>query len=287
MNVGGEPPASLGQAGINLLHSLPRYGGGSNTLGVVDPGNAETFEENKKYAIGVALPFGIALLLALVTWSACGGFCCARSCCNSCGGRTASRAYTSKDQLWLKIGIIILAAAFIVLFFIGVVSNAAVSSSIDKAYLKSDALVEHLFQFNAPIKTMSDVATDALRQVQSLNSDVLTQLPDAAAVASYIDCSTTMYDTIQAELVLLTQIAPITGSALPSTGGSTGPVLNLTGLAQQLIDILSEPDHVQSHFVRTTAFAPPLGRPHSGQEYAGRTELVSFGGAVYIGRHNE
>jgi hypothetical protein len=233
MNVGGSPPPSLGKAGINILHGLPRYGGAPNTLGIVDPNDSERFDENKKYALGVALPFGIALGLGLLTWWTCWGFCCARACCNSCGGRTASRAYTTKDQLWLKIGTIILGAASITLFFIGVVSNAAVSASIDQAYLHSDALVEHLYQFNSPIKDMSVISTNALQQVQNLNSSVLAQLPDQPTRNDWSACAALMYQVVQAELQLLVQTAPITGST--TTDPSVTPAsYNLPSLAQQM-----------------------------------------------------
>ena len=52
MNVGAKPPATLGDATISLLHSLPRWDGAPNKLGRVDPSNDDDVDEAVKYALG-------------------------------------------------------------------------------------------------------------------------------------------------------------------------------------------------------------------------------------------
>jgi hypothetical protein len=231
MNVGGTPPSALGQASIDIMHGLPRYGSGEHTLGVIDPGNSDTYETNKNYAVGIILPFGILIGLGLLTWSSCFGFCAARACCDSCGKRAATRSYTSRDQVCLKVWIILSAMVFVVLFGIGIVSNAAVSSSLDESYKRSDAVVELLYEFNGPVKKMSISAADALAQVEYLNTTVYSALPSPAQAAGYIDCTNLMYSTVTAEQQLLVAIAPITGSSSPS---GSNRALNFTLLSLEM-----------------------------------------------------
>lgn len=234
MNVGSDPPSVLGKASIDIMHSLPRYGGGKTQMGIIDPDDDQLWDDLKDYVLGILLPFGVALGLGLITWTSCWTFCCGRSCCNSCGGRTASRSYTKKDQLYLKIGIVLLGAGCITLFVLGIISNAAVSSSLDDTYANSDALVEHIFKFNGPISDMNAIAHDALAQVRGLNASVLKQLPTAAEAVAWSACASTMLALTQSELLLLTQSSPLTGSVVTDTGGATPPNFNLSSLAQQL-----------------------------------------------------
>jgi len=218
MNVGGDPPASLSSACISLIHSLPRLEGAPSQLDAIRMDNSQSEEDMKQYAIGLLLPIGIIILLALLTWGIWIGFCCDRWCynrCDRCGGREATRQYTSKDQLYLKIGSIILLAASLVLFFIGLVSNAQISSSTDDTYVNSDKLVEHVFRLNAPLGDMRAATDDAYSALQSFNATLFAHLPSPELADAYVACVHTVYGQVQREGRMMLGYNPVTESGYP------------------------------------------------------------------------
>lgn len=241
LSVGGTPPPStLGSACIHLLHSLPRYGSGGTSLGVINPGNSADLTSNENYALGIAVPVGVALGLGVLTWLVCWGFCCGRCCCNSCGGRAATQFYTLKQQTCLKVGIVVLGCCFITLFFLGLISNAAISASIDRSFTDSDSLVNYLYTFNTPISLMAATAEDALLQAQNLNSTVLAPLPNNSTANAYTACSALLYSLTQSEVVLLSQVAPITSNSngAPSSSASLSTLSSLLSTTQSQMSSL-------------------------------------------------
>lgn len=250
MNVGGDPPASLSSACISLIHSLPRLEGAPSQLDAIRMDNSQSEEDMKQYAIGLLLPIGIIILLALLTWGIWIGFCCDRWCynrCDRCGGREATRQYTSKDQLYLKIGSIILLAASLVLFFIGLVSNAQISSSTDDTYVNSDKLVEHVFRLNAPLGDMRAATDDAYSALQSFNATLFAHLPSPELADAYVACVHTVYGQVQREGRMMLGYNPVTESGYPIISLMPQQIAEMeTTVSNTLVGLQNESSHMQS-----------------------------------------
>jgi len=122
MHVFGDVPPLLGEAGVSIVHSLPRWHA-NHSLGSVNPNNPQDVTNAEAYAIGVILPIAVCLALAILVWVTCISFCVCRGCCNSCGGRVSNRQdnYPNKSRIILGVIIAIIAAAIAALFGIGIV----------------------------------------------------------------------------------------------------------------------------------------------------------------------
>lgn len=237
MNVGTKPPSTLAEATLTIVRGLPRNGA-KDTLGVIDPDSDESVDEIKKYALGLLVPIGVSIGLGLLTWASCWGFCCGRGCCNRCGKRINDRTYSSKDQRWLKVALVLLGAVCITLFALGLVSNAAISSSLDDAFVHSDRMVEHLYGVHAPLKTISTAAASSLACMTTINKTILAQMPPTGN--TFKECVADMYSVVQAEQTLLAHVQPFMPSGTTGVAGGR----NLTDLAEDMLAFRGKLDAV-------------------------------------------
>jgi hypothetical protein len=124
-------PGGLCDAGFSFVHSFPRVVG-NKTIPAELVENRSFGSDTVKYGIGIAsLTVGIPLVILLIFCLYWCGFACCRCCCNWCGGRIATKKYSTKRQWIYRIILIVWAGLVIFCLFLAIAANHGLSRGVD------------------------------------------------------------------------------------------------------------------------------------------------------------
>ena len=236
MDMSGDIPGPLGSLSKSILHSTPRYNGAPKSLPQVKSNDPQG--SAKPYMEGLIVPFCIPLLLALLMYMDCCVFCSFRCCCDKCGGRHATRKYEEKEQKWLKITLLLMFAGTITLFGIGLVSNSAISKTLDKAYVATDKVVEYIYSYYYPFNSMLLATEDAYTQAAYLNNTIFPLIPSAETCRSYQQCLAATHTLLKLEMQIQNDITALifntSASSAAAAAASSNSTLQLGALNARL-----------------------------------------------------
>jgi hypothetical protein len=190
---------ALCTVGIDIFHSMPRpY---SDQEGV--PAALYEFDfsdsDSQGYLTGLAvMGVGLSVLFAVLTFLFCLGFCCARSCCDCCGQRAATRKYTRGDVLCLKICFGLWLAAMVTITVLTVFLNHATSAGLNKAVDSGDRVALHM---SAVATAVGEATTPVQSRISQLNglSTLLSDIPTSATVNVSNKCFTDYLPAVDVE----------------------------------------------------------------------------------------
>jgi hypothetical protein len=184
LGASSDPPSSLASSSISLIHSIPRSNGAPKYLAKYsDP-------EVHDYVQGIIGPIILPLVFAAVTLLFYLIFVIGRGCFDSMGKRYPTRKYTKKEVNVLRGFLALTTSICIVLFVIGLTSNSAISRTVDKAFITSDALVDYGFSYTNPFQAISDTSLLAASTVKALNASVYSTTAglNDAVISSGVSC---------------------------------------------------------------------------------------------------
>eukprot|EP00455_Lapot_gusevi_P043023 TRINITY_DN5187_c0_g2_i2.p1 TRINITY_DN5187_c0_g2~~TRINITY_DN5187_c0_g2_i2.p1 ORF type:complete len:1241 (+),score=412.93 TRINITY_DN5187_c0_g2_i2:366-3725(+) len=199
----------------------------------------------RPYVEGMATIVGVPLVLAVLSIFYLVLFFSIRYCCDSCGGKLPSRAYTRREVIAIRVCVATLVLFLGGLGVIGYLANIGVSQGIDKTSKAADNLVDTLYTPVTAINRTVAFGDPLLTLAEKVNRTVFDVVPTKDQLIGYRNCTdqvlgltnqTLLSDTLRRSNRTVTSLANMTAvdNVLAQLQVSINALPDLKALANQL-----------------------------------------------------
>lgn len=236
------------------------------------------YQEAMTVPVAIACGFAILNVIIMLIW------CFGRCCCNMCGGRIASKRYTSGSIKCVRVAYAIWFIVIAIATAVVILNNHTASAGADTTLENTDTLARHYITAQQKLSAAVPALSLRATTLQELSSSIVS-LPAPATAATRHTCLeqalpnaiaqgnlTGRITAVQRDLVLLPQLSSmrdniqglsIANSSIPLRANETGSAFNRAYNSLALTDYSTVNSSIANFYSSANALVPTVASASS------------------------